>query len=80
MDVQKFNIEIDGVEKEANVIKVLNLDNREFVVYSVDNGNETSDIMYSEIVKDAEGFDNLVDVNDNKIKERIIELVNVMMS
>ena len=80
MDVQKFNIEIDGVEKEANVIKVLNLDNREFVVYSVDDGNETSDIMYSEIVKDAEGFDNLVDVNDNKIKERIIELVNVMMS
>ena len=80
MDMQKFNIEIDGVEKEANVIKVLDLDGREFVVYSVDNGNETSDIMYSEIVKDQEGFDNLVDVNDDKIKERILELVSVMFS
>ena len=80
MDMQKFNIEIDGIEKEANVIKVLELDNREFIVYSVDNGNETSDIMYSEIVKDAEGFDNLVDVTDPKIKERILELVNVMFS
>ena len=80
MENEKFKIEIDGVEKEANVIKVLELDNREFVVYSVNNGNETSDIMYSEIVKDSEGFDNLVDVNDSMIKERILELVNVMFS
>lgn len=80
MENEKFKIEIDGIEKEANVIKVLELDNREFVVYSVNNGNETSDIMYSEIVKDSEGFDNLVDVNDSMIKERILELVNVMFS
>lgn len=80
MNNEKFNIEIDGIERVANVIKILELDNREFVVYSVDNGNETSDVMYSEIVKDEEGFDTLVDVNDNLIKERILELVNVMMS
>ena len=80
MDNEKFSIEIDGVERVANVIKILELDNREFVVYSVDNGNETSDVLYSEIVKDAEGFDTLVDVNDNKIREKILELVNVMMS
>ena len=80
MENEKFKIEIDGIEKEANVIKVLELDNREFVVYSVNNGNETSDIMYSEIVKDSEGFDNLVDVTDPKVREKILELVNVMFS
>jgi len=51
MDMQKITIEIDGVEREAKIIEVLNLDNRQFAVYSVDNGNETSDIMYTEVIK-----------------------------
>jgi len=80
VEMQKFEIEIDGVSKIASVIKVLKIDNREYVVYVVDNGNETSDVFYSEIVKDEEGFDKLIDVHDEKIKQSILELVNVMFS
>ena len=80
MEEQKFTIEIDGVEKEATILNVLNVKNKEILIYSVSNNDDTSDLFYSEIVKDEEGFDTLVDVNDNLIKERILELVNVMMS
>lgn len=78
--MQKFNVEIDGVEKVANVVNVLNVDNREYAIYSVDNGNETSDLFYSEIVKDEEGYDKLVDIQDESIKQKIVELVNSMLS
>ena len=80
MDMQKIIVEIDGVEREAKIIDVLNLDNRAFAVYSVDNGNETSDIMYSEVIKDEEGYDKLINVTDPSIKERILQLVNVILS
>lgn len=77
---QKFNIEIDGVEKEAKVINVFEINGREFLIYSVDNGNETSDILYSEIKKDQEGFDQLIDVDDEEIKKNILELVKTIFS
>ena len=47
MEFQKINIEIDGVDKEAKIIKVINIDNREYAIYTVDNGDDTSDIFSS---------------------------------
>lgn len=80
MDMQKFVVEIDGVEKEANMIRILNIANREYAIYSVDNGNDTSDVLYSEIVKDSDGFDKLVDVQNEEVRKSILEIVSTMFS
>ena len=80
MENQKFNIEIDGVNKVAEVLKILSIDNREYVIYSVDNGDETSDIFTSEIIKDNEGYDKLIDIDDEKVKQNLLEIINVMFS
>lgn len=80
MDTQKFNVEIDGIDKEANVIKIISIDDREYVIYTVDNGDETSDIFSSEIVKDEEGYDKLVDIEDPVIKQNISEIINIIFS
>ena len=77
---QKFNIEIDGVDKVAEVLKILSIDDREYVIYSVDNGDETSDIFTSEIVKDEEGYDKLIDIEDEKVKQNLLEIINVIFS
>jgi len=80
VDTQKFNVEIDGIDKEANVIKIISIDDREYVIYTVDNGDETSDIFSSEIVKDEEGYDKLVDIEDPVIKQNISEIINIIFS
>ena len=80
MDTQKLNIEIDGVEKEANVVNVLNIDGKQILIYSVPNADDTSDIYYSEIVKDEEGYDKLIDVENEEIKNKVIKLINEMLS
>ena len=77
MENQRFNIEIDGVDKVA---EVLSIDDREYVIYSVDNGDETSDIFTSEIVKDEEGYDKLIDIEDEKVKQNLLEIINVIFS
>ena len=66
MENQRFNIEIDGVDKVAEVLKVLSIDGKEYVIYSVDNGDDSSDIFTSEIIKDEEGYDKLIDIEDEK--------------
>ena len=80
MDTQKFDIEIDGVDREANVIKIISIDDKEYVIYTVDNGDDTSDIFSSEIVKDEEGYDKLVDIVDPVIKQNISEIINIIFS
>lgn len=80
MDTQKFNVEIDGVDREANVLKIISIDDREYVIYTVDNGDETSDIFSSEIVKDEEGYDRLVDIVDPVVKQNISEIINIIFS
>ena len=80
MENQKFNIEIDGKEKEAELLQIVSIDNREYVIYSVDRGDETSDIFTSEIIKDEEGYDKLIDIEDKKVKQNLLEIINVIFS
>jgi len=77
---QKFNIEIDGVEKEAKIVNVINLEGKEILIYSIDDNGDTSDLYFSEIVKDEEGFDKLIDVESDEIKVKVIELINSMLA
>lgn len=79
-NLQKINVEVDGVMKVADVIKVFAIDDKEYVVYSIDKNGEESDILASEIVKDENGYDQLVDITDPNAKKNVIELVNIMFS
>lgn len=79
-NIQRFNIEINGQLKEAEVLKIISIDNREYVIYSVKKNDEDSDIMASEIVKDIEGYDKLIDIEDLSIKQKVLDIVNVMFS
>ena len=36
--------------------------------------------MASEIVKDIEGYDKLIDIEDLSIKQKVLDIVNVMFS
>lgn len=79
-EIQKINVEIDGVMKQADVLKIFAIDNKEYVVYSVKKDNEDSEIFASEIIKDENGFDKLIDIADTNAKKNVIELVNIMFS
>ena len=80
MENQKFEIEIDGILKEATVLKVVNIDDRKYVVYTVDSSIEYADVYASEVIKDQEGYDKLIDIEDPKIRQNIFEIVNIIFS
>ena len=80
MDELKFKIEVDGEVKEAEVLKTVTIDGNNYVIYAIDKGDETSDILASRIIKDNEGKDTLVDLETDDERNKIKDVVNAMFS
>ena len=80
MQEDKFKIEVDGEMKEAEVLKTVSVDNNNYVIYAIDKGDETSDILASRIVKDDEGKDTLVDLETDDERNKLKDIVNAMFS
>ncbi len=78
-DKQVFDVVVDGIQKKAKVLNILKIDDKKYVIYSIDNGNDTSDIFSSEVVKDEDGYDKLVDILDPNIRKKILVLINAML-
>ena len=80
MQEDKFKIEVDGEIREAEVLKTVTVDNNNYVIYAIDKGDETSDILASRVVKDNEGNDSLVDLETDEERNKLKDIVNAMFS
>ena len=78
---QKFQVEVEtGEIMDAELLSVVEIDGKEYAVYSLDNKNGTVDILASYVVKDAEGFDQLVDIDNPFDKEKISNFIKSMVA
>lgn len=78
---QRFQVQIEtGEIMEAELLSVVEMDGKEYAVYSLDNKNGTVDILASYVIKDEEGYDKLIDIEDPMDKERITEFIRNLVS
>lgn len=78
---QKFQVEIEtGEIMSAELLSVVEIDNKEYAVYSLDNDNGTVDILASYVIKDAEGYDQLVDITNPIDKEKISNFIRSLVA
>lgn len=78
---QKFQVEIEtGEIVEAELLSVVEIDGKEYAVYSLDNKNGTVDILASYVIKDAEGYDQLIDITDPYDKEKISNFIKSLVA
>ncbi len=80
MDENKFRIKIDDVEREAELLKTVVVDDKNYAIYSVDNGDETSDILASQIIKNEDGSMMLVDLETDDERSKLKDIVTAMFS
>lgn len=80
MDENKFKIKIDDVEREAELLKTVVVDDKNYAIYSVDNGDETSDILASQIIKNEDGSMMLVDLETDDERSKLKDIVMAMFS
>ncbi len=78
---QKFQVQVEtGEIMDAELLSVVEIDGKEYAVYSLDNKNGTVDILASYVVKDAEGFDQLVDITNPLDKEKISNFIKSLVA
>ena len=78
---QKFQVEIEtGEIVDAELLSVVEIDGKEYAVYSIDNKNGTVDILASYVIKDAEGYDQLVDINNPEDKEKVSNFIKSLVA
>lgn len=78
---QKFKVEIEtGEIVDAELLSVVEIDNQEYAVYSIDNDNGTVDILASYVVKDEEGYDKLIDITNPVDKEKVFNFIKGLIA
>lgn len=81
MENQKFNVETEtGEIKEAELITVVSIDGKEYAVYMLENDMGSVDILASYVVKDEEGYDTLIDIDNEEDKQKVTEFISDLIS
>lgn len=72
----EFEVVVDGVLQNAELLNIVTINDKDYAVYYIDNGNENFDIMASEITTNDDGSYKLSDVNDDNVRRQIINFIN----
>lgn len=73
-------VDENGIEKEAEIITSFNYKEKDYLIYSIDNDDENANIFVSRLLKDNEGYDYIEDINDDKEREEIQNIVKEILS
>ncbi len=77
---QVFDVEIDGVLKQAELLEIVEFEEKNYALYFTNNDDDTSSIFASEVVTDEEGYDDLVDIEDPKIKDHLLKMIHEVLN
>ena len=81
MENQKFEVELENGEvKLAELLTIVCIDGKDYAIYMVPNDEGNVDILSSYILKDEEGYDKLVDIDNEEDKQKVIEFIGNLLS
>jgi len=77
---QKFEVEVEtGEIMEAELLVCVEIDGKEYAVYTLPGENGTRDVLASYVRQDEEGFDMLVNIDHPEDKKKISDFVLEMI-
>ena len=77
---QRFLVQLeDGSISEAELLTIVNIDNKNYAVYTIDNKNGTIDILASYVLKDEDNYDKLVDIDSEEDRIKIGNYIKTMI-
>lgn len=77
----KFKVlDENNIEHTAEVITAFSYKEKEYLVYSVDEDEEKSNILVSRLIKDSEGYDVIEDIEDEAERAEVQNAVKEILS
>lgn len=72
---KNFRIEDEqGIVRDAELITIIDVEGKEYAIYSIERDEENTNIFVSGIEKGIDGKSKLVDITDAKEKEELDEI------
>ena len=78
-DIKAKVLDENGNTVEADVIDIIEVDGKEYLLYSVDANEEECDLYINRIVKNSNGEDDIIPIEDEEEKRRVFEILNDLM-
>ena len=73
-------IDENGNEKEAEIITIIEIDNKEYVIYAVNKNEESDNIFASRKIKDENGNDVIKSIENQEEKNKVFEIIKELLS
>ena len=73
-------IDEHGIDREANVICKFTVDEKDYVLYSIERDSENDNLFVSKIINNNDETSNMVNIEDNMEKERINNVVKELIT
>ncbi len=67
-------------EKEADIITVIESNDKKYLVYSLDTDEENCDVLVSRLIEHEDGTDSIEDIDDDNEREQIHKLVDELLN
>ena len=77
MEEQEIFIMLDeeGNEREAQILNIVEINNQEYVVYSLSQNEEEDAIFASKLIKDELGNEDIIPIEDEEEKRIVFETI-----
>lgn len=70
----------NGIQSVAELLTIIMVDGIEYAVYSVDKDLDNSDVYAARIVKDQDGNDRIVSIEDEEERTKVFGIVEKMIN
>ena len=78
-DIKAKVLDENGNTVEADVIDIIEVDGKEYLLYSVDVNEEECDLYINRIVKNSNGEDDIIPIEDEEEKRRVFGILKDLM-
>lgn len=75
-----FIKDTNGRELEAELLTILQINGIEYAVYSVDKDDYTSDVYVARVIKDQNGNDSFVSIENEEEKNKVFQVIDKMIN
>ena len=78
---QMFKVKDEnGMEKNAELLSAFDMDDKNYIIYSIDNGEEMANIYAAELIEDENGETDMKEIDDADIKNKITDIIDGIMN
>lgn len=73
-------IDETGIEKDAEVISIFDMNDKKYAIYSVNDNEEMANVFAAEVIENEDGTKDLKEIEEVEIKNKITDMIDQIIN